>query len=204
MAGAALGNRGARGLEPLLELHPAVRPARAGEVDNRRQAAAPVVRGEGPVVFLVGPPVLLPGAERLQPGRRDLAADGVEAEALEVVAVGDRLVDPGVLRRVAGTGLALGERWLVVDDRAEEVARLPVHEEVAVGRDVERHRPGGHQQRGVALGGRREERLGGRSESRHSDEKGKDGSHAADCRKNRWNSQPANRGKLSARRSRSA
>ena len=51
VAGAALGNRGARGLEPLLELHPAVRPARAGEVslnfippcDQRAQVKSTIV-----------------------------------------------------------------------------------------------------------------------------------------------------------------
>ena len=105
-------------------------------------------------------PEVFVGAERLHPRVGDLAADGVEAEALEVVAVGGRLVDPGVLRRVAGTGGEIFAPELVVDHRAEQVARPAVHEEVAVGRDVERHRPGRHPQRGVEIGGRREERTG--------------------------------------------
>ena len=160
VAGSAFGDRGARRFAALLVFDRAVGPAGAGEVDDRRQAAAPVVGGDGPVVPAPSLPEVFVGAERLHPRVGDLAADGVEAEALEVVAVGGRLVDPGVLRRVAGTGGELFAPELVVDHRAEQIARPAVHEEVAVGRDLDRFRVFGHEQRRVELVDLREERAG--------------------------------------------
>ena len=156
--------RARRGAAALVEGQAAVRPRGRGEVEDARQAALPEVRGEVPVDQAVGALEAGLGAVLAHPRRGDLAAGGVEAEALQVVARGRRLVDPGELGRVAGAGLEpglVGEREVV--ERAEQEARLAVHEEVAAFADLER-RALGHLERGLEVGDGREERLRRRGE----------------------------------------
>ena len=146
----------------------AVRPDRGGEVQDARKAAVPEVRGERPVDQAVGALETGFGAVLAHPRRGDLAAGGVEAEALQVVARGRRLVDPGELGRVAGPGLEpglVGERKVV--ERAEQEARLAVHEEVAAFADLER-RALGHLECGLQIGDGRKEGRGVRRDERGS------------------------------------
>ena len=135
MAGPALGDRFARGLPPLFVLHAAVRPARTREIDNRRQPGQPPFRGDVPVKRLPPLPDLGLWAERAQPRQRHFAADGIEAKAVEIRAVGRRFVNPSVGCVVALRVAVVLRRRMVVDDRAKEVAAPAVHDEIAVRRN---------------------------------------------------------------------
>ena len=178
--------RARRRAAALVEGQAAVRPRGRGEVEDARQAALPEVRGEVPVDQAAGALEAGFGAVFAHPRRGDLAAGGVEAEALQVVAGRRRLVDPGVLRRVAGAGLEpglVGEREVV--ERAEQKARFSVDEKVAVRTDFETG-PLGHPERGLEFLGVRKERLrprGGERDSGGAAQGGADGVaglHASD------------------------